>query len=61
MEEGVIDSPCTGDCRMEQVLGKARCRSCFRDYDDIEQWFYMSKERRIERMEQLKDEQSKEK
>jgi len=33
-----------------------RCISCNRTYDDLEQWFYMSKEARLERMEQLKDE-----
>ncbi len=46
------NSPCTGVCRMDGT----RCISCHRTYDDLEQWFYMSKEARLERMEQLKDE-----
>jgi len=31
-----------------------RCISCFRTYDDLEQWFYMSKEARLERIKQLR-------
>ena len=50
----VIDSPCTGDCRMIGHGGKAKCRSCNRTYDDLEQWLYMSNEARLERMKQLK-------
>jgi len=48
----VEDSPCTGVCRMEGT----RCISCNRTYDDLEQWYYMSKEARLQRMEQLKAE-----
>ena len=48
----VDDSPCTGVCRMEGT----RCISCNRTYDDLEQWYYMSKEARLQRMEQLKAE-----
>lgn len=46
------DSPCTGVCRMEGT----RCISCNRTYEDLEQWFYMSEQARLERMEQLKNE-----
>lgn len=46
----VDDSPCTGTCRMKNN----RCISCHRTYDDLEQWFYMSKQNRLERMEQIK-------
>ena len=46
------DSPCTGVCRMKNN----RCMSCHRTYDDLEQWLYMSREARLERMEQLKQE-----
>jgi len=46
------DSPCTGVCRMEGT----RCSSCNRTYEDLEQWFYMSREARLQRMEQLKNE-----
>ena len=46
------DSPCTGVCRMEGT----RCISCNRTYEDLEQWFYMSSEARLQRMEQLKNE-----
>ena len=48
----VEDSPCTGVCRMEGT----RCISCHRDYDDLAQWLYMSRESRLERMEQIKNE-----
>lgn len=30
-----------------------RCVSCFRTYDDLEQWYYLSKEARQERMREL--------
>ena len=61
MEEGVIDSPCTGDCRMVAVAGKQRCRSCHRDFNDLQQWLSMTKQQRLKRMEQLKYEQSNKK
>jgi predicted Fe-S protein YdhL (DUF1289 family) len=48
----VDDSPCTGVCRMEGT----RCISCNRTYDDLEQWYTMSREARLERMKQLKAE-----
>ena len=48
----VEDSPCTGVCRMEGT----RCISCHRTYDDLEHWFYLTKEARLERMEQIKNE-----
>ena len=50
----VDDSPCTGVCRMEKVNNEYRCESCHRDYDDLAQWLYMSREARLERMKQLK-------
>jgi predicted Fe-S protein YdhL (DUF1289 family) len=52
--EVLEDSPCNGICRMEKVNGQYRCESCYRDYDDLAQWLYMTKEDRLERMEQLK-------
>jgi len=33
-----------------------RCVACHRTYDDLEQWFYMTEETRLERMEQIKHE-----
>jgi predicted Fe-S protein YdhL (DUF1289 family) len=50
--EVLDDSPCTGTCRMKNN----RCISCNRTYDDLEHWLYMSREARLERMEQLKKE-----
>ena len=50
--EVLEDSPCTGVCRMEGT----RCISCNRTYDYLEQWYYMSREARLQRMEQLKQE-----
>ncbi len=43
------DSPCNGVCRMEGT----RCVSCFRTYDDLEQWYYLSREARLERMREI--------
>ena len=57
----VEDSPCIGDCRMVTVAGKQRCRSCHRDYDDLEQWLYMTKEARLERMKELENEKKNKK
>lgn len=54
--EVLEDSPCNGVCRMTQIGTEYRCESCFRDYTDIEQWYYMTKEARQERMKQLKKE-----
>ena len=48
--EVLDDSPCTGECRMDNN----RCISCGRDYEDLSQWIYMSREARLERMEQIK-------
>ena len=50
--EMLDDSPCTGVCRMKDNP----CISCGRDYEDLAQWLYMSREARLERMEQLKQE-----
>ena len=52
----VDDSPCTGECRMIGQGKKAKCQSCYRTYDDLEQWLYLTREARLERMEQLKKE-----
>jgi len=49
------DSPCNGVCRMEG----ARCISCFRTYDDLEQWYYLSREARLERMREILRERMK--
>lgn len=57
----VDDSPCTGDCRMINVAGKTKCRSCYRDYDDLEHWLYMTREARLERMKQLENEKQNKK
>lgn len=48
--EVLEDSPCNGVCRMEGTT----CRSCHRTYDDLEQWYYMSREARLQRMEQIR-------
>ena len=50
----VDDSPCNGICRMEDN----RCISCNRDFEDLAQWLYMSREARLERIEQLKRERN---
>ena len=50
--EVLDDSPCNGVCRMKDN----HCISCGRDYEDLAQWLYMSREARLERIEQLKQE-----
>ena len=50
----VNDTPCTGVCRMKGEGSKARCISCNRTYDDLDQWMYMTTEARLQRMKQLK-------
>jgi len=55
-EVGRKDSPCNGVCRIvEEKDGIARCKSCRRNYDDLEQWLYMSREERMKRMRELKN------
>jgi len=52
----MVSSPCNGVCRIIEEVGKeARCISCKRTYDDLEQWLYLSEEGRKQRMEQLKN------
>ena len=56
----VDDSPCTGVCRIVDTTGgEPRCVSCYRTYEDLDQWITMSREARIKRMEQLKAEHGK--
>ena len=53
----VDDSPCTGVCRIVDTTGgEPRCVSCYRTYEDLDQWITMSREARIKRMKQLRDE-----
>ena len=50
IDQGRDDSPCNGVCLMEGV----KCKSCGRDFDDLEHWLYMTREQRLIRMKQLK-------
>lgn len=50
----VDDQICNGVCKMVGEGSKAYCKSCKRTYDDLEQWMYMTREARIERIKQLK-------
>jgi predicted Fe-S protein YdhL (DUF1289 family) len=47
-------SPCTNICRYEEIDGEPRCISCFRTYEDLSQWIYLSDEDRRERIKQIK-------
>ena len=49
-------SPCTEICRYEEIDGESRCISCFRTYEDLEKWYYMSDEERKARIRQVKKE-----
>ena len=53
----VDDSPCTGVCRIVDTTGgEPKCVSCYRTYEDLDQWITMSREARLKRMKQLRDE-----
>ena len=53
------DSPCTGVCRIVDTTGgEPRCISCYRTYEDLDQWLVMSREARIQRMMQLQEEKT---
>ena len=47
-------SPCNDICRYEEINGEPRCISCFRTYEDLNNWFYMSDENRRKRIKQIK-------
>jgi predicted Fe-S protein YdhL (DUF1289 family) len=49
-----IISPCKEICRYEQVNGKPRCISCFRTYEDLSNWIYLTNEERQKRIRQIK-------
>ena len=49
-------SPCKDICRYEEMDGEPRCISCFRTYEDLEKWYYMSDEERKVRIRQVKKE-----
>ena len=51
----VEDSPCTGVCRLKDNI----CTACHRTYQDISEWFSMTKTQRLNRMEQIKIELSR--
>ena len=48
------NSPCTGVCRIVDTTGgEPRCISCYRTYEDLDQWLVMSREERVQRIQQL--------
>jgi len=51
----VDDSPCTGVCCLKDNV----CIACHRTYKDISEWFDMTKQQRLNRMEQIKNELSR--
>lgn len=53
MSEEVI-SPCNSICRYEEIDGKPRCLSCFRTYEDLSNWMYLTNEQRRQRIKQIK-------
>ena len=53
--EVLEDSPCTGVCRIvDTTEGEPRCVRCYRTYEDLDQWITMSREARLQRMEQIR-------
>ena len=51
--KGIV-SPCTSICRYEEIDGEPRCISCFRTYEDLSNWMYLTNEERKERIRQIK-------
>lgn len=51
-----MNTPCVNICRYQEVDGEPRCVSCFRTYEDLEKWFYMTDEERKTRIRQIKKE-----
>jgi predicted Fe-S protein YdhL (DUF1289 family) len=52
-KKGIV-SPCTSICRYEKINGEPRCISCFRTYEDLSNWMYLTNEERKERIRQIK-------
>jgi len=51
---GGIVSPCNSICRYEEIDGEPRCLSCFRTYEDLSNWMYLTNDQRRERIKQIK-------
>jgi len=51
-----MNTPCVNICRYQEVDGEPRCVSCFRTYEDLEKWIYMTDEERKTRIRQIKKE-----
>lgn len=49
-------SPCNNVCSYDNIDGEPRCISCWRTYEDLDQWSFMSNEQRRHRMKQIKQE-----
>jgi len=54
MNKNGIVSPCTEICRYEEIDGEPRCISCFRTYEDLSNWMYLTNEERQKRIRQIK-------
>ena len=48
-------SPCNNICTYESIEGTPRCSSCWRTYEDLDQWMYMTNEERRCRIKQIKE------
>jgi len=54
MNKNGIVSPCNSICRYEEINGEPRCTSCFRTYEDLSNWMYLTNEERKTRIRQIK-------
>jgi len=54
MNKRGIVSPCVEICRYEEINGEPRCISCFRTYEDLSNWMYLTNEERQKRIKQIK-------
>jgi len=52
-KKGIV-SPCVEICRYEEIDGEPRCISCFRTYEDLSNWMYLTNEERQKRIKQIK-------
>lgn len=51
-----MNTPCVNICRYEEIDGEPRCIACFRTYEDLDKWMYMTDEERKNRIKQIKKE-----
>ena len=55
----MVDSPCNGVCSYALIDGVNMCTSCYRTYDDLEQWLYLDDQTKKELLKMAKERKRK--